>query len=265
MRRVQLRDVELNVYDQGKGMPVLFVHGFPLSHEMWQAQLDEFSSQYRVIAPDLRGFGGSTVTPGTVTMQQFADDLATLLDVLGVTEPVVYCGLSMGGYIGWRFLETYPTRVRALILCDTRALPDSEAAAATRHTTAQGVVSDGAGLMAKLMVPNIFASTTSKERPAVIEKVKQTVLKTDPQGIAAGLRGMAARPDSTYLLSTIRVPTLVICGDQDKLAAPDEMRGMAEAIDGAEFLLVPDAGHMAPTERPEIVNPAIKRFLEALK
>jgi pimeloyl-ACP methyl ester carboxylesterase len=94
---------------------------------MWDAQISALAAQHRVIAPDLRGFGRSEVTDGTVTMEQFADDLAGLLDALGVAEPVVYCGLSMGGYIGWQFYRKYASRLRGMILCDTRAIADSPA------------------------------------------------------------------------------------------------------------------------------------------
>src|SRR5687767_13095699 len=103
MPKVPLSDGTLNVLDQGSGPPLLLVHGFPLDHTMWFGQIDHFSRRWRVIAPDLRGFGASTVTPGTVTMEQFADDLNALLDALGISEPVHLCGLSMGGYIGWQF------------------------------------------------------------------------------------------------------------------------------------------------------------------
>ena len=128
MARVQVRDTELHVVDRGGGPVVLLVHGFPLSHRMWESQIAALSDRSRVIAPDLRGFGESAPlrnTEDVLTMEQFADDLAAMLTVLGVGEPVVFCGLSMGGYIAWQFWRKYASRVRALVLCDTRAVAAS--------------------------------------------------------------------------------------------------------------------------------------------
>src|SRR5438094_4929210 len=122
----------LNVEEVGQGTPILFVHGFPLDHTMWRHQIADLSSDFRCIAPDLRGFGQSSVTAGTVTMEQFADDLAELLEALHVTEPIVFCGLSMGGYIAWQFARRHAPRLKGLILCDTRADPDAPEAAADR-------------------------------------------------------------------------------------------------------------------------------------
>ncbi len=119
MNRINLEDITLNVIERGSGPPLLLVHGFPLDHQMWRGQIDELAEDFRVIAPDLRGFGASDATEGTVTMQQFADDLANLLDQLSVQQPVRLCGLSMGGYIAWQFWRRHGDRLSHLILCDT--------------------------------------------------------------------------------------------------------------------------------------------------
>src|SRR4051812_18843041 len=118
MKKVRVGDLEMHVVDRGEGgIPLLLVHGFPLDHTIWQPQINECAVRGRVIAPDLRGFGGSGVTTGTVTMERHADDLAGLLDALEVREPIVFCGLSMGGYVAWQFWRKYPERVRGLVLC----------------------------------------------------------------------------------------------------------------------------------------------------
>src|SRR6185295_6950543 len=123
MPLIDIPGARLNVVDVGKGPPILFVHGFPLNHAMWRFQIDELSHRgFRCIAPDLRGFGHSSVSEGTVTMEQFADDLAELLETMRIQDQVVFCGLSMGGYIAWQFERRYAERVKALILCDTRAV-----------------------------------------------------------------------------------------------------------------------------------------------
>src|SRR5690349_12935710 len=119
LRDIDVGGVRFRVADEGTGPVILFVHGFPLNHTMWNAQIAEFSKTHRVIAPDLRGFGGTDGALYSVSMQQFADDLAELLDALSVRGPVIFCGLSMGGYIAWQFLPRHPSRVSKLIVCDT--------------------------------------------------------------------------------------------------------------------------------------------------
>ena len=160
MKKVTVNGVTLAVHDEGTGPPILFVHGFPLSHSMWRHQLEAFAGDHRVIAPDLRGFGESDVTEGTVTMEQHADDLVALLDELNVKEPVVLCGLSMGGYIAWQFQQKYPERLRALILCDTRTIADPPDGVENRKRLAKMVVENGSAAVASAMLPNLFSPVT---------------------------------------------------------------------------------------------------------
>ena len=264
MPRVTVNNIELNVTEAGTGLPVVFLHGFPLDHTMWRAQLDAFASSCRIVAPDLRGFGASGVTEGTVTMEQFADDVAGLLDALDITVPVVLCGLSMGGYIAWQFARKFPERLRGLILCDTKAVPDTPEGAAQRHKTAELALSEGMPLLVATMQPRLRAESTRASRPEVLAELQRMMLGCAPAGVAAALRGMAARPDATPLLRDIRVPALLIGGAEDKISPPDEMRQIAAAIPGAEFVEIADAGHMAPMEQREAVNAAMRTFLRSL-
>ncbi len=265
MPTLSLPDITLNCFDAGDGTPLLFVHGFPLDHSMWRHQLDEFATTHRVIAPDLRGFGQSGVTPGTVTMEQFADDLASLLDALNVTEPVVFCGLSMGGYIGWQFFQRHRSRLRALIQCDTRAIADTSEGVANREKLARLVLENGTEPVAAAMLPNLFAEATTPARQAAVEETRQAVLRTKPEGIAAASLGMSLRPDVTADLPSIDIPTLLIVGEEDRISPVEEMRGIAAAIPGAKLAVIPNAGHMSPLENPEAVNAAIQKFLGRLR
>lgn len=264
MRKINVHGVEYHVADQGSGPPILFVHGFPLDHTMWRPQLDVFSDSYRTIAPDLRGFGGSGVTPGTVTMEQFADDLIALLDAMQVMEPITFCGLSMGGYIAWQFARKQPQRLKALILCDTRAVADTPEAAENRHKLAASVLEHGPEVVAKAMLPKLFASKTGEPHPTTVDSLREVMLRTNPEGIAAALRGMAQRPDVTDLLPSIRCPALALVGEEDQISPPDEMQKIADALPNARFRTIPHAGHMAPVENPEAVNAAIREFLQSL-
>ena len=262
MKQVQVNGANLNVFDQGTGRPILFVHGFPLDHRMWQAQLDSLSGEYRVIAPDLRGFGQSDVTEGTVTMEQMADDLAALLDALDIRNSIALCGLSMGGYVAFQFVRKYADRLHSLILCDTRAENDNAVAVAARRKMIQGVLTKGSEIVAQAMMPRLFLSSLPARRVAVMQRVREMIIDADPLGIAAALRGMIERPDATGQLSTISMPTLVIVGEEDQISPVEEMRRIAEAMPRAELSVIADAGHMSPMENPVAVNSALDWFLQ---
>jgi pimeloyl-ACP methyl ester carboxylesterase len=261
MPQILVDGIPVSFEDVGSGPVLLLVHGFPLDHTMWREQIEYFSPSRRVLAPDLRGFGNSSPTEGTVTMRQFADDLAALLDTLRIAEPVDFCGLSMGGYIAWPFFQHYRDKVRSLILCDTRAAADNPEARENRLGLATKVLQCGPGFIAETMPDKLFAGSTRDSNPDLVREVQDVIRSGNGQGIAAASRGMAERPDVTSLLPTIDVPTLVIVGEEDPISTRDEMQGIARAIPGAEFVPVRDAGHMAPLEQPAIVNAAIDRFL----
>jgi 3-oxoadipate enol-lactonase len=261
MQTAIVNNVSLAYRDTGQGNSLLMVHGFPLDHSMWSEQIGVLSRRYRVIVPDLRGFGQSGVREGIVTMEQFADDLAALLDHLQIREPVVLCGLSMGGYIAFAFWRKYAARLRALILCDTRAAADTPAASAGRNATAERVLREGSSFLAETMAPKLFSSQTLASRPHVADAVKRVILGTDPRGIAGAARGMARRPDSTPDLPRIACPTLVLVGKDDVLSPPAEMRSLAREIPNARFAVIPDAAHLAPLEQPTEVNQTIEEFL----
>jgi pimeloyl-ACP methyl ester carboxylesterase len=264
MKTLEVNGARLATVDRGTGLPVVLVHGFPLDHTMWDAQVEALSPHYRVIAPDLRGFGRSGVTEGKVTMEQLADDLAAMLDALGVDEPVVFCGLSMGGYVAWQFWRKYAARVRALVLCDTRAIADAPDAAAGRLEAADRVLREGPGPLAEAMIPKLLPESSRKRNRHVAESLRRVILGAQPQGIAAAARGMAERPDVTSMLGQIDCPTLVLVGRLDRISTPEEMREIADAIPGARLVPIGEAGHMSPMENPKEVNAALLAFLEEL-
>lgn len=263
MKKLRVGGIEMSVEDRGSGPPLLLVHGFPLHSGMWRHQVEALAGRFRVIAPDLRGFGQTPVDAETVSMEQFADDLAALLDALEVIGPVAFCGLSMGGYIAWSFWRKYPERVAALILCDTRAVADAPAAAQARTKMAKSVMTDGLQPVSDAMLPKLLAPETARRQPEVLEFVRGMILGASPAGVAAAQRGMAARPDSSDLLGRISVPTLVIVGQEDAISTPAEMRSIAGAIPNAQLIEVSGAGHLSPLENPPVVNRAIAEFLDA--
>ncbi len=212
MKTAALSKTNLAYVDEGAGVPVLLVHGFPLDHTMWDAQIAALSQQARVIAPDLRGFGQSPLASGDaergISMEAYADDLAELLDTIDVREQIVLVGFSMGGYVAWQFVRKHGHRLRALVACDTRAAADTEDARSGRIKMADNVAEWGSGRVAEIMGPKLIAPATFQKKPEVVAAVRAVVERTPPAGIAAAQRGMAARLDATDLLPHVTVPTL---------------------------------------------------------
>ena len=264
MPTTTVNGISMNYVDEGAGPVLLLVHGFPLDHSMWQFQIADLKEEVRVIAPDLRGFGATGVTPGTVSMRQMADDLAALLDALKITEPVFFCGLSMGGYVAWQFIERHAHRLAGVILCDTRAQADTPKERETRLETADKVLKEGPGFLADSMPKKLFSELAHKEQGALVNATKAVIRKGNPEGVAAAARGMAARPDVRDRLPSIELPALVIVGTDDAISTADEMREIAEALPVSMFTEVPGAGHMSPLEAPDVVNTAILEFVQRL-
>jgi pimeloyl-ACP methyl ester carboxylesterase len=167
----------------------------------------------------------------------------------------------MGGYVAWQFALRHRARLNKLILCDTRAIADSEEVAAGRLKTAERVLVEGSSVAADALVPKLFAPGTYSKQPEIVDQTRQVVLRTSAAGIAAALRGMAERSDVTDRLGEIDVPALLMGGRHDGISPPDEMRGIAGRMRKARFVEIADAGHMAPLEQPGAVNAAIREFL----
>jgi YbgC/YbaW family acyl-CoA thioester hydrolase len=242
------------------GVPVLFVHGYPLDRTLWRAQLEGITG-HRLLAPDLRGFGASPLAGGGTTMARHADDLAALLDALGI-DRVVLAGLSMGGYVAFEFLRRHRDRVRGLVLLDTKAEADDEAGRAGRDAAIVKVAEEGAGAIAAAMGEKLFADGTP---PVVREALARQMAGMSVAGIMAALVAMRDRADSTALLPTLTgVPTLVIVGAEDRLTPPAAAERMVAAIPGAHLVVVEGAGHVPPVERPATLNEALQSFLDGL-
>ena len=248
----------------GKGQPLVFVHGYPLNREIWQPQVEGLADVARVLAPDLRGHGQSQAVKGPYSMDLFADDLAAFLDALGVAEPVIVCGLSMGGYLAFAFFRRYPERLKGLVLTSTRASADSPQGKANRDLAAEAARQDGVGAIAEKMLPLILAPETAVSQPELVEHVREIMLSTSLEGVLGDLAALKERPDSTPDLSRINLPTLVVHGDQDQIIPYQEAHAMHDAIPGSLWELVPAAGHLPCLENPAVFNQALRSFVQAL-
>lgn len=242
---------------------VLLLHGFPLNPDMWSRQTNALEAAgYRVVAPDLRidGEAGEDGLPEPVTMEHMADAAVEALDAAGAARCVVV-GFSMGGYVAFALLEKYPERVSGLVLTDTRAEGDSEEGKAGRRAMAANVMARGAQVAADAMVGKLLSPKTLAREPELAREVERMILDATPQAIASAALGMAQRPDRLAALPSIGVPTLVVVGEDDGITPPDVARGMAEAIPGAALVVVPEAGHLANMERPDVYNRELLAWL----
>jgi 3-oxoadipate enol-lactonase len=269
-------EASLAYHELGSGPPLVLLHGFPLDGTMWADVAEILSQQWRVIVPDLRGFGQSPwpaeqapqsaddVTGGKVTwtVTAMAVDVEGLLTALQIKEPIVLAGLSMGGYIALQFALQYPARLRGLILADTRATADNDEARAGRRKTAERVFADGPAFVAESMIPKLFAADTIARSPALIAQYNELITKTNPRTIAAAALAMGARPDVTHVLEQIHVPTLCIAGSEDAISPAKEMFGWSAELPRGRFVEIPAAGHMSPVEQPDSFAAAVNAWAE---
>jgi 3-oxoadipate enol-lactonase len=262
--RAKINGINIDYRDTGSGVPVVFIHAFPLNQTMWDDQAAELSRRFRVITLDLRGFGQSDVPEGPYWMAQMASDVRSLMAALQFDRPVLV-GLSMGGYIALSFYRNFPDAARALVLSDTRAASDNDEARQRRLSMAERAESGELVQIAEEMTRVLLGPTTLSSKPGVVDRVRELVLSNNSKGIAAAQRGMAARPDSMAMLADIKRPVLVIGGKEDSLSPPAVAEAMQARITQARLRIIDDAGHLPNIEQPEAFNAALEQFIASLK
>jgi 3-oxoadipate enol-lactonase len=246
------------VKGNSKNIPIIFIHGFPFDHNMWNNQAEELSKEYFCISYDIRGLGESPAGDGQFTLEMFADDLINIIKERKVNKPVI-CGLSMGGYIALRAVAKFEEKFRALILCDTKSEADNNDTKIKRAEGIKKINEQGVEKFVKDFVPNCFAEE-SLSKSFYKETLKRSS-KYSPVGLKGSLLAMAGRTDTTGYLHEIKTPALLICGEKDKLTPPSVMKEMSDKISDSEFKIITRAGHMSPLENPDAVNKSIKDFL----
>jgi len=258
---ININGIGIDYRDLGSGIPVVFVHAFPLDQTMWDPQLSALQKLFRVITIDLRGFGGSHAPAGPYSMTQMADDVRALLYHLEINRATLV-GLSMGGYISLAFLKKYPQIVRAIVLADTRATADTPEARERRLISADKAEREGSRAIADDMVPMLLGRTSLDSRPEIVRRVREMIEGNSAQGIAAAQRGMSERIDSTELLSQLDLPCQVIVGAEDVLTPVSEAETMQRGIKGARFNVIDRAGHLSNLEQPEEFNKLLSDFID---
>lgn len=260
MAQVQIDNIKIAYTDTGAGRPIVLIHGYPFNRSLWNEQVEALSGSFRVIVPDLRGFGESDSSAEPATISRMAQDVAALLDHLGIPRATIGA-LSMGGYVTLAFYKLYASRVRALILADTRAQADTEEGKQTRAQQAEKALAEGMAGIADAMLPKLLTPETVSKRPEIVKRVRDMMLKTKPEGAAAALRGMAERDDQTPLLAKISVPTLILVGAEDAITPVADSEKMNQAIAGSRLVVIENAGHVSNLERTQKFNEAVLDFL----
>ncbi|GAA4508863.1 alpha/beta fold hydrolase [Actinoallomurus oryzae] len=256
--------MQLYTRDIGGGTPLVLLHAFPLSSAMWLAQREGLATRFRVLTPDLRGFGGSSLGGDDPSIDVMADDVAALLDAKNIDRAIVG-GLSMGGYVTLAFCRRHPDRVLGAILADTKATEDTPAAREGRIRIAERLEAEGnVSVLLEDLLPRLVGPTTMRSRALVYGRVRGLVQSTPPQAAAWAQRAMAARADSVGALAGFRAPTLVLHGAEDVIMTEDDARTMAEALPNAELITIPGAGHLTAVEQPQLFNDAVTEFGAAL-
>ena len=227
---------------------------------MWERQLALADDGWRVLAPQFRGFDGGTGDPPATSVDDYAGDVIDLLDALHIEQAVVG-GLSMGGYVTFAVLRHAARYVQGLVLADTKSQADTPEGVEGRKRMLQLVQEKGPAAIADEMIPKLLGDTTRRARPDVVERVRTLVLSSSTDAIAGGVRALMTRPDSTPLLHTIHVPTLILVGAEDSVTPPSAAHDMHRAITGSELVEIPDAGHLSNLEQPERFHTALARFL----
>lgn len=259
------QDFMLAYQDSCAGLTLLLIHGFPLNSNLWEPQMDDLRDVARVLAPDLRGHGLSDQGDEPYTMQLMAGDCLALLQAVGVQEPVVLCGHSMGGYVAFEFYRRYPEWVAAMILVATRAAPDSAEGRQGRDRMAQRARQDGVPAIVDDMLPRLLSPDNYENDHELVAYVRDMIESASLNGIVGSLQAMKERADSRPLLAEIDVPILIICGEDDQLIPVSEAEEMRDALPNAELALISGAGHLPNLEQPLEFNELLWDFLESLR
>lgn len=246
----------------GSGLPVVLLHPFPVNREFWLPIVQFLSPRYRLIMPDLRGHGDSSLGEGPATMQKHAADVARVMNAAGVDRaPLI--GVSIGGYVIFEFWRRFRDRVSALVLCNTKAGADTPEGRAGRLQAAEDVLLRGTEPFFEGMLQKVFGETARNARPDLIEGALRMMRKMSPEDVAGVQRGMAERPDSIPTAPTINVPTLLITGDEDALTGVPEAEVIKQSIRGSEMKVISKAGHYAAWEQPEEAGRLLRQFLDS--
>lgn len=245
----------------GQGPALILLHGFPLDHRQWQEQLTGLSEYFRVIAPDLRGFGNSTLASQPHTMADLADDVEQMRLHLAGDEKIALCGLSMGGYVAFEYWRRHPQYLSALVLTNTKPEADDEQGKASRQAMIDQAQQSGSWSAVSGMLSKQLSEAHQQERGDVYQNVERMLKACSVEALCNAQRAMANRADFTTFLPRLSTPTLVIAGEEDSITPPMATRKWAAVMPHSQCHVVAGAAHLTPLEQPEQFNSLVREFL----
>lgn len=260
----EVNNITISYMDVGEGnIPILFLHGFPFDKSTWKKQIDGLQATNRVIACDIRGFGESTDEETHLSIELFAEDLILFMDKLNIKK-VIICGLSMGGYIALNAIKRFPERFEALILCDTQCVADTAEVKEKRKKTIEQINHDGTDTFNENFIKSVFHPHSFFDKSAHVEKLQNIVFANPKSIITAGLTALSERSETCSTLSSIDVPTLIICGREDKVTPLEQSEFMHTKIKNSFLKIIDIAGHVSNIEHPNVFNKHIQYFITTL-
>jgi pimeloyl-ACP methyl ester carboxylesterase len=263
-RRTTVNRRTIRYLEAGLGRPIVLLHAFPLTADMWRAQLDAAPKDCRLIAPDLRGFGGSSIDRLEIGIDDYAADIVKLMDSLLIDRFAV-AGLSMGGYIAFGLLRLARQRITGLAFADTRSTADTDAGREVRAVMLADVRRNGVGILPERMIPKLLGETSRSERPEVVATTRRLIEANRRDGVEAAIYALMRRPDSTGDLGRIDVPTVVVVGHEDELTPPSDSEALHRAIRGSRLTVIPRAGHLSNLEVPDAFSTTINEWAVSLR
>jgi pimeloyl-ACP methyl ester carboxylesterase len=257
---IAVRGRETRVLDGGAGRALVLIHAFPLSADMWRAQIDHVPDGWRLVAPDLRGFGPGPAPDGPLGVNDYAADVLAVMDALAI-ETAVIGGLSMGGYVTFAIFRQAPDRFAGIVLADTKAPADTEEGRAGRRAMSETVRTSGVRAVVDGLLPRLVGETTRRERPEVMAGARAIMEANSAAAVDAAIHALMTRPDSTPDLGRIACPALVVVGQEDSLTPTSDAELLASSIAGAELVVLPRVGHLSNLEAPDLFSGALAAFL----
>jgi 3-oxoadipate enol-lactonase len=240
---------------------IIFIHGFPFDKSIWNLQLELLKSNYRVIAYDIRGHGGSAQGDSSLSLDLFVEDLMSFMDSLQLHK-VIVCGLSLGGYIALHAIKKYPERFNGAVLCSTQCPADSEKTRQGRMKKAELVKAKGIEAYTDESIKSLFAATSFTARKEEVRAVRRIILQNSPDFICDGLAALAERKETCSSLASINIPVLILVGKEDTITPPSEAEYLHYNIRGSEMKVIPYAGHLANLENTHEFNDYLKKFID---
>jgi len=263
--KITVNNLTVCYNDEGQeGAPVIiFIHGFPFNKSMWDKQIKVLKDNYRVIAYDVRGHGSSDVGTGIYSIELFVNDLINLMEALNIDKAIL-CGLSMGGYIALNAIENYPDHFDALILCDTNCIADTSEVKEKRMKTIENIKKDGVEAFADDSLKNLFAPESFTSKEAEIASTREMIVNTSKKTLYKTLRAFYERKETCSSLPNIKVPVLIMVGNEDKITPPAAAQLMHEKIEDSILCILEQAAHLSNMENPTEFNNQLEKFVSTV-